>query len=907
MSRVTVMSRTLDGTYGMKNEGPTIVRPHMFGMDAIERQRVSEPQSLIDSDFEYGLQATKWQGYSHYRLTPTFFETVGADLPVTATNGVVATFVATYASYSIITVTFQVAPAPALVVGDVITIIGLSNLDGTASRAEGFYLIQSVVNSTTVRYFSRNLVTAGDLTTPYTVVKRGGKYDNSNTFMSITTCAGDGTQQPLTFASNVLVQTNGAHNLMPGVSISVTTSAFSNAAGSYIVDRVFDSDKFSYVANGFVSTSSVPLTTPSGIYVQPVSYQIHRPFDGGVIISPNIGTYGACTLRQSKKYFRYQSGKAFIWSTGTVLSPTNDISVVVALDTIEGSVIRVTTGIEHSMQAGAVVTLKGLATLEYNNTYTVSNIFDDSTFEVISAIPLSVTNPEFGEQPRWTAISWTGACARTGIFDDQNGIFWEFDGDRLWAVKRSSTFQLSGTVTVTPGSTTVTGVSTYFQNQLTPGDRVVIRGMSYIVSDIIDNTTMSISPAFRGFGNTTSIGRTQIAKTRDLRTPSAQFNMDTIDGNGLSGFKVDTTKMHMLGIQYTWYGAGFIDYMIRGGDGNFVYAHRVRNNNVNDEAYMRTGNMPARYEVVNEWAAARAKLPEAISDIDPTYGGTLILDRPTVYFPSNGYVMVGSEIISYNGTSGNTLSNITRGTTMSVFAAGKMRVLNSNVVPSAHTQYTPVYMISCTLSPTLSHWGSAVIMDGNFDSDRGYYFNYSNILPVPGNTTRNVFMIRLSPSVSNGIVGRLTQRELINRAQLLLQSLEVNILTASGQTTCEIQGILNPIQTSSALNGIQVNFAAWQSLNTSANGSQPSFAQIIPSNGYAGVAVPGERIFQTVVASTGQLSFDLSSLKEISTSVIGGDFIYPDGPDTLALTIRNLTSTAVSQASVNLFWSEAQA
>jgi hypothetical protein len=108
----------------MKNEGPTIVRPHMFGMDAIERQRVSEPQSLIDSDFEYGLQATKWQGYSHYRLTPTFFETVGADLPVTATNGVVATFVATYASYSIITVTFQVAPAPALVVGDVITIIG---------------------------------------------------------------------------------------------------------------------------------------------------------------------------------------------------------------------------------------------------------------------------------------------------------------------------------------------------------------------------------------------------------------------------------------------------------------------------------------------------------------------------------------------------------------------------------------------------------------------------------------------------------------------------------------------------------------------------------------------------------------------------------------------------------------
>jgi hypothetical protein len=880
----------------------------MFGMDAIERQRVSAPQSLIDSDFEYGLQATKWQGYSHYRLTPTFYETVGADLPVTFPNGVVATSVATYASYSIITVTFQNTPSPAFVAGDVITIIGLNNADGTASRAEGFYLVQSVVSPTVIRYLSRNLVTPGDLTTPYSVVKRGGKYDNANTYMSITTCAGDGTKQALTFASNVLVQTNGAHNLMPGAAISVTTSAFSNAAGSYIVDRVYDSNKFSYVANGFVSTSSVPLIAPAGIYIQPFSYQIHRPFDGGVIISPNIGTFGACTLRQSKKYFRYQSGKAFIWSTGTVLSPTNDISNVVALGDLQpGSVIRVQTNIEHCLQAGAVVTLKGLATTNFNNTYTVSNIFDDNTFEVLTPIELNNFSPVFGEQPRWTAIKWKGACVRTGIFDDQNGIFWEYDGDRLWAVKRSSTFQLSGTVSVTPGSTAVTGVSTYFQDQLTPGDRIVIKGMSYIVGSITNNTTMTISPPFRGFGDTSTITRIQVAKTRDLRTTQAQFNMDTIDGNGLSGFKVDTTKMHMLGIQYTWYGAGFIDYMIRGADGNFVYCHRVRNNNVNDEAYMRTGNMAARYEVVNEWASARAKLPDPITDVNPPNGGTLILDRPTVYFPSNGYVMVGSEIMSYDGLSGNTLSNITRGTTMSVFAAGKTRVLNSNVVATSHNQYEPVYMISCTLSPTLSHWGSAVIMDGNFDSDRGYYFNYSNILPVAASARANVFMLRLAPSVSNGIVGRLTQRELINRAQLLLQALEVNLLVASGTTTCEVQGVLNPIQTNNPLTGLQVNFGAWQSLNTSANGSQPSFAQILPNNGYTGNVFPGERIFQTVVASTGQQTLDLTALKEISTSVIGGDFIYPDGPDTLSLTIRNLTTTAVTQASVNLFWSEAQA
>jgi len=335
-----------------------------------------------------------------------------------------------------------------------------------------------------------------------------------------------------------------------------------------------------------------------------------------------------------------------------------------------------------------------------------------------------------------------------------------------------------------------------------------------------------------------------------------------------SGFKVDTTKMHMLGIQYTWYGAGFIDYMIRGADGNFVYCHRVRNNNVNDEAYMRTGNMAARYEVINEWSSARAKLASSITDTSPANGETLVVDRPTVYFPSNGYVMVGSELIYYDGTSANTLTNIIRGTTMSSFLAGKTRVLNSNVIAGSHNQYDPVYLVSCTLSPTLSHWGSAVIMDGNFDSDRGYYFNYSNILPVASNGRGNIFMIRLSPSVSNGVVGRLTQRELINRAQLLLQKLEVNLLTASGTTTAEIQGVLNPLQTNSPLTGVQINFGAWQSLNTSANGSQPSFAQVLPSNGYTGNVFPGERIFQMVVSSTGQ-----QVLRSFSTQ---GDFDISD-------------------------------
>ena len=43
----------------------------------------------------------------------------------------------------------------------------------------------------------------------------------------------------------------------------------------------------------------------------------------------------------------------------------------------------------------------------------------------------------------------------------------------------------------------------------------------------------------------------------------------------------------MIGFQYTWYGAGFIDWMLRGPNGDYLYVHRLKNNNRNTEAFMR--------------------------------------------------------------------------------------------------------------------------------------------------------------------------------------------------------------------------------------------------------------------------------------------------------------------------------
>ena len=51
----------------------TKFRPWDHGLDAVERMRVSNPQSLINTDFELGLQDTKWENIGYNRNHPSFY------------------------------------------------------------------------------------------------------------------------------------------------------------------------------------------------------------------------------------------------------------------------------------------------------------------------------------------------------------------------------------------------------------------------------------------------------------------------------------------------------------------------------------------------------------------------------------------------------------------------------------------------------------------------------------------------------------------------------------------------------------------------------------------------------------------------------------------------------------------
>ena len=129
-------------------------------------------------------------------------------------------------------------------------------------------------------------------------------------------------------------------------------------------------------------------------------------------------------------------------------------------------------------------------------------------------------------------------------------------------------------------------------------------------------------------------------------------------------------------------------------------------------------------------------------------------------------------------------------------------------------------------------------------------------------------------------------------AQLLLQKLQVQ-----SDQSVQVYGILNP-------GNIDASTLTWQAVNTAGLGSQPSFAQISTSSSTA--ATPGEQNFQTLGQPSGFAEIDLSNLKELTNSAIGGYSNYPDGPDVLAVVVKNLTANTAN-VNINLFWSEAQA
>ena len=89
--------------------------------------------------------------------------------------------------------------------------------------------------------------------------------------------------------------------------------------------------------------------------------------------------------------------------------------------------------------------------------------------------------------------------------------------------------------------------------------------------------------------------------------PQSEWNLDTLDGNGPSGIRLDFTKSHLIMIDYAWLGVGRVrmGVVIKG---CLIYFHEFDNSNILDVSYMSTPDLPLRYQITNDGTGQASSL-----------------------------------------------------------------------------------------------------------------------------------------------------------------------------------------------------------------------------------------------------------------------------------------------------------
>ena len=833
--------------------------PVAEGQDLVGKLRVSNPQSLIDTDFEYGLQPTKWETLNTLNNKPTAFYDPSRSLNITDVTG---------NSTRVVTVFTTTPPA-------VNTPIFIQ--DTSIGAANGWFLVDSVSAGVSFTY-----------TIPVNV-STGSIYDSTKTYVyvaSFFTGAGIPTSSITNIGIACTLTTVQAHGLASGnyIYISGTTATTNPPNGAWLIVTTPTANTFTFnvlnAPTGTINLSGANTT----LYSRPSGYVIHRAFDGGVHMTAGGGNPNAAIVRQTRRYFRYQSGKAIQFSTGTALKP----NVFVDSITSSGTTATVLCRFVHNLQTGNYVQVVGCSDPAYNDIFQITVTGQYLFTYVMQSTPAATTATGF---PIFVSVySWYGNNNRCGIFDSQNGAYFDFDGQTLWAVRRKSVDQLSGNLTITNGSNVVSSSTSRFADQLVVGDYIVLRGKSYRVTSIISQTQLLISPEYRGASGTGVVG----SKTVELRIPQSQWNLDKCDGTGPSGYNIDLTRTQMMYIDYSWYGSGPIRWGFRTTNGRIAYCHQERNNNINFEAYFRSGNLPARYE--NSTIQPITQLAATLSSAEVS----TISVNSTSGFPTTGIVKVTKpgqtgaiELITYTGLTSTTFTGLTRAS----FGGGSAQTFTYSA-----TAPQSVELVSQNSAAPLSHWGSSVIMDGRFDNDLNFQFNagMNTARSVAAGDTNALLSIRLAPSVDSGLTGVLGAREVINRMQLKLASMD--ILT---QGTFRINLSLNGQVSSgtfSSVGGSSLSQIATHASGTTTSGGESILSFFTNNSG-------GSTNFTLT-------SQDLIAARDLGNSVLGGGLnntcpttvngVYPDGPDIITITATNIGAIS-SNILARLSWTEAQA
>ena len=861
----------------------TLQKQRSGAYDAVEKLRVSTPQSLIDTDFEYGQQSSKWEQVALQQNRQSCYYFTNSPLVVTQLIGNQSNKYQLALTLTSSSVTYAVG-TPIFI------------QDPVDPNAAGWGLVTTATSSTSYVLTMQNQVfTSACYSSTSTYIYAGYFYTNCG----IAVAAASTTAITLS-GTAITVNTAYAHGLSVGSLVFIVgTTGVTGLNAPWVVASVTAQNVFTITSTltGTATTPGVSGNTQVCVYARPAGAVTVRAYDGSVNFTAGSAVPNAILFRQTRRYFRYQSGKGIQFSTGTIMCPQIQLPVL----TSNGSVVTVTTKTAHNLAINTFVTVSGADQSVYNGYFQITSVPSSTTFtySTINNVVPSVTTAT-STVPNILHVSptnWYGSSNKVGFTDLQNGMFFQYDGQQLYAVLRTSVNQIPGLVSVNQGQGTVTGTNTAFSTTLVVGDYIVIRGQSYRVLSIASDTSLSISPEYRGASITNAI----VSRTIDTKVPQSQW-YDVLDGSNStsnpSGYKLDLTKVQMWYIDYSWYGAGAVRFGVRTTNGAIAYVYTFQNNNVQYTAYLRSGNMTSHYEQNNEiqttFITASVGSGDTTINVKNTFGfnpagGTAIIRGSGV----SGVV----EYITYLSLTPTSLVGVTRGATGGASATA---FTYSSTAPVSVEYSAP------DTAALLSHWGSSVVMDGGYTQDASAIYNYgmTTALTSPNSTAAVPIMaIRIAPSVDNGQTGLFGLKEIINRLQLQLR--EIAVVT---NVTYLVQLILNPV-----VSGFSGSFTSIAQSGTTTS----SLAQVAVNTTNTITVSGGESIAAFYSNPSGQTTYDLSAISAIGNAALGGGTsntvpttqanFYPDGPDILYVVATTPSAGGSNTIYARLNWLESQA
>jgi hypothetical protein len=108
--------------------------------------------------------------------------------------------------------------------------------------------------------------------------------------------------------------------------------------------------------------------------------------------------------------------------------------------------------------------------------------------------------------------------------------------------------------------------------------------------------------------------------TVNARIAQSDWNIDPLDGTGISGVTLDLSKAHIQFIDIEWLGLGTVrtGFVI---NGEYIHCHSFHHANINNTTYITTASLPLRYELTNTGLTATASTMKQVCSTVISEGG----------------------------------------------------------------------------------------------------------------------------------------------------------------------------------------------------------------------------------------------------------------------------------------------